>query len=121
MGQHVQIVIDEDEEYMSLKAINDMGKGKDVFLIDHAWTFKQRTAYDDLKKHEKLRDRLENILKYGIKRDLPVTENPYEKKRPTLEDYLKQLEESTEPVLEYQLDDYDIKSLKELKFRPEVE
>ena len=56
------MVIDEDEEQMCLRAINDMGAGKDVFLIDHAWTFKQRTAYNDLKKHPKLVDRLENIL-----------------------------------------------------------
>jgi len=106
---------------MHLRALNDMGKGKDVFLVDHAWTFKQRTAYNDLKKNEKLRERLDNILRFGNKKDLPVPENPYEKKRPSLEDYLKQCEESKEDVLEYQLDDYEISTLKEFKFRPEAE
>ena len=47
--------------------------------------------------------------------------NPYEKPRPSLEQYLKQIEESQEPVLSYDLDEYSISDLKSINFRPEVE
>lgn len=89
--------------------------------MDHAWTFKQRTAYKTLKDNEKLIDRLENILKHAPKQEMPG-ESPYPKKqRPTLAEVLKQYEESKEPVLIYDLDEYDIESLKDIKFREEVE
>ena len=48
-------------------------------------------------------------------------ENPYEKPRPTFDDYMKTQEESKEPVLSYDLDEYNIASLKAIKFRDEVE
>ena len=50
-------------------------------------------------------------------------ENPYKKKeeRKSLQDYMIYMEERDEPGLAYDLDEYEIKTLKELKFRPEVE
>ena len=88
IGQHVQLLIDEDDEQMCLRSLKDMRQAGDVFLVDHFWTFKQRTAHRDLVANDKLRERLDNIMKYSEKRELP-TENPYAKKRPTLDDYLK--------------------------------
>jgi hypothetical protein len=114
------MLIDEGANKMVLRALKDMQKSEDVYLVDHAFTFKQRTAYKTIKENTKLQERLENILKYADKIDLPV-DNPYEKERPSLEDYLKQCEESKEPVKAYDLDNYEIKSLKEIKFREEVE
>lgn len=73
-----------------------------------------------LLQNEKLRERLDNMFKYSEKQDLP-TENPYAKKRPSLEDYMKSCKESTEPVLAYDLDHYEIRTLKDIEFRPEVE
>jgi hypothetical protein len=73
---------------MYVRATKDMKAEEDVFLVDHAWTFKQRGIYQALKENEKLRDRLENLLKYQEKRNLEVA-NPYEKPKPTLEQYLK--------------------------------
>jgi hypothetical protein len=32
--------MDEDNEQMYLRSLKDMKAGEDVFLIDHAWTFK---------------------------------------------------------------------------------
>jgi hypothetical protein len=32
--------MDEDNEQMYLRSLKDMKAGADVFLIDHAWTFK---------------------------------------------------------------------------------
>ena len=84
INDKVQMIIDEDDEKMYLRAIKDMKSEEDVFLVDHAWTFKQRGIYQCLKENEKLRDRMENILKYQGKRELPM-KNPYVKERPTLE------------------------------------
>lgn len=91
LGQHVQMLIDEDDQQMCLRTLKDMRSGGDVFLVDHCWTFKQRGAYKELKANEKLRERLDNIMRFSEKRDLPV-ENPYAKKRPSLEEYLEQIE-----------------------------
>jgi len=95
-----------------------MEKDSDVYLIDHAWTFRQRNAWRTLMDNEKLVERLENIMKYADKRDLPIA-NPYKKedKRPTLDEYIKKCDQSTEPVLAYDLDEYNISELKEIKFR----
>ena len=101
---------------MYLRATKDMKANQDVFLVDHAWTFKQRGIYQCLKENEKLRDRLENLLKFAEKRNLEVA-NPYAKKRPSLDEYLKQVEESKEPVKEYDLDEYNISDLKSIPFR----
>ena len=114
------MILDEGDEMMYLRTLKDMQGEGDVFLVDHAWTFKQRSVYKNLMESEKLRDRMENILKYCDKIDLPG-ENPYEKKKPGKDEYLKQLEESKEPVLAYDLDSMDITSLSTIKFRPEVQ
>lgn len=61
-------------------------------------------------------------MRFAHKKDMEI-ENPYVKKeeKPTLEEYLKKVEESTEPVLQYDLDEYGITDLKEIPFREEVE
>ena len=42
-----------------------------VYLIDHVWAFKQRMILDTLMQEEGLRSRLENLMKYSDKKDLP--------------------------------------------------
>ena len=120
INEKVQLIIDEDDDRMYLRATKDMKAEEDVFLVDHAWTFKQRGIYQCLKENEKLMDRMENLLKYAEKRDLGI-KNPYTKERPTLEAYLKQIEESKETIKEYDLDDYDISDLKKINFKETVE
>jgi tubulin--tyrosine ligase-like protein 12 len=120
INEFVQLILDEENDRMYLRATKDLKANEDVFLVDHAWTFKQRGIYQCLKENEKLRDRLDNLLKYAEKRSLGV-KNPYEKQRPTLEQYLKQVEESKEPIKVYDLDEYEIADLKKIPFRPEVE
>lgn len=105
---------------MCLRTLKEMRGGGDVFLVDHCWTFKQRVAHRDLRDNEKLRERLDNIMRFSDKRDMPVA-NPYAKARPALAEYLQQLESQEGPVLEYDLDEYDISSLEGFKFREEVE
>jgi hypothetical protein len=72
------MIIDEDNEALYLRTTKDMKKKEDVFLVDHAWTFKHRSAVKDLRTNDKLIERLENIMKYPKKRDLPCA-NPYTK------------------------------------------
>jgi hypothetical protein len=66
-----------------------MEANADVFLVDHAWTFKHRTIYKELNQNDKLIERLENMFKYPAKKDMPLV-NPYTKARPSLQEYLKQ-------------------------------
>jgi hypothetical protein len=65
---------------------------------------------------------MENMMRFAHKKDMEA-ENPYVKKeeKPTLEEYLKKVAESKEPVLQYDLDDYGITDLKTIPFREEVE
>jgi len=120
LGEKVQMMRDEAAEKMYLVALAAMEKESDVFLVDHAWTFKQRTAYKALKDSDQLLERVEKIVETTGKSELPG-ENPYEKQRPTFDEYIKAQEESKEPVLAYELDEYNIVSLKQIKFREEVE
>ena len=64
LGQNVQLILDEENTRMYVRATKDMKANEDVFLVDHAWTFKQRGMYKCLKENEKLRDRIENLLKF---------------------------------------------------------
>ena len=120
INEWVTLIVDEDDDRMYLRSIKDMKAEQDVYLVDHAWTFKQRTAYQCLKDNEKLRDRMENLLKYADKRDLEI-KNPYAKERLSLQDYLKSISDSKEPVKIYDLDEYEITDLKKIQFRDEVE
>lgn len=55
-----------------------MKASEDVYLIDHAWTFKYRDAEKTLRENDALLDRLlTGIVKYAEKQELP--ENPFKK------------------------------------------
>lgn len=82
------MMLDEEDEKMYLVPLQAMEKESDVFLIDHAWTFKQRTAYKTLKENDALLERMEKIVETTGKSDLPG-DNPYEKPRPTFDEYMK--------------------------------
>ena len=58
LGEKVQMMRDEAEEKMYLVALAAVEKESDVFLVDHAWTFKQRTAYKALKDSDQLLERV---------------------------------------------------------------
>jgi len=90
------MIVDEEEGRIYLRATKDMEEAEDVFLVDHAWTFKQRQALKVLRENEKLRERLDNILKAYDKRAMPVA-NPFAKAKPSLDEYLKKVKESAEP------------------------
>ena len=86
------MLLDEGDEKIYVRSLKDMGKEADVFIIDHAWTYRQRGAYPMLLNNEPLRERLDKLMKYSGKRSLPG-ENPFTKeKKPTLEAYLEKIE-----------------------------
>ena len=91
--------MNENDEKMYMRTLKDMKAEGDVYIIDHAWTFKQRSAHHDLKTNDKLLARMENLMKFSEKKDMEV-ENPYKVKveKPTLESYLKKVAESSEPL-----------------------
>ena len=106
----------EDEKYDLVCSAKELKKNEDVYLIDHAWTFKYRDAEKNLRDNDKLLERMLNIIRYSEKQDLPI--NPYAKPRPSLLDYLKSLEESPKV---YDLDEYGIKSLAFIPFKESAE
>ena len=95
LNERVQMIIDEDDDAMYLRAIKALKSSEDIFLVDHAWTFRQRSAYKDLYDNEKLLERLENITKFSHKKELPGP-NPFKKedKKLSLDEYLAKQKES---------------------------
>jgi len=62
----VKIVVDKEQERVDLVALESGLKAEeDVYLVDHAWSFKYRQAYPMLHENEKLLDRMENIVRYA--------------------------------------------------------
>ena len=40
LGENVQLILNEDDEKIALRSTKALKAKADVFLIDHAWTFK---------------------------------------------------------------------------------
>lgn len=73
-------MVQDDEERMFVRTLSDMNPNEDIYLIDHLWTFKQKSITTTLMQHEQLRDRLENLISHSDKDDLPGP-NKYSKKK----------------------------------------
>ena len=71
IGDKANMVLDEDAQQLYLRASEDLQAVKDVYLIDHLWTFKHRNIHERLMNSEKLRTRLDNLMRYSGKLDLP--------------------------------------------------
>ena len=60
--------MNEDEGKVDLVCADDkLSKNEDVYLIDHAWTFKYREAEKYLRDNEKLLTRMLDITRHGAK------------------------------------------------------
>jgi tubulin--tyrosine ligase-like protein 12 len=107
-----KIVIEEDSELVNVVCTKEIKANAEVFMVDHAWTFKYEDALATLKENSKLVDRLWSLTEYCCdKLDLPDHEEKPEVKEP-IEDVIARLD-AEESVI-YDLDDYGINSLKEL-------
>lgn len=110
--------MDEEQEKIELVASEQGIKAdEDVYLIDHAWTFKYRDAEKTLRENESLLDRImQGMTRYAEKQELP--ENPYKAKRATLQEYLMNLKDDQTV---YDLDDYGIANLDLISFSEKTE
>jgi tubulin--tyrosine ligase-like protein 12 len=80
LSQHVQIILEEETNQTDMMCIKEMKAESDVFLVDHAWTFRYQDAYSTLSSNQTLFERLEKITeKWTEKKDLETeTENKEE-------------------------------------------
>lgn len=67
----MKIMKDEGEESTDLMATKPLNANSDVFLIDHAWTFRFQDALDTLKENPALVERLQRMTEEIEKQDLP--------------------------------------------------
>lgn len=56
-------------------AIKEIKKESDVYLIDHAWTFRYEDAPQTLLANEALLARLEKLTEYSEKQEIPEVES----------------------------------------------
>ena len=130
IGTKVKLLIDKDVGKMMVSTTEKLDKEEDVFLIDHAWTFRYYEAYKMLKENKKLRYRMKNITSYAGRIDLASLSNQpsmmsdenavqaipeeYREDRPNLLKYLETMPDG--PTI-YNLDEYGIVSLENIPFK----
>ena len=69
--QTAKIILDQDEERVNLVATKTLQKHSDVFLIDHAWSFRFEDAFSTLYSNSALVERLEKLTEYSEKLEIP--------------------------------------------------
>jgi len=62
IGQWVKIIMDEENDRTVLMCTKKLDKDSEVFLIDHAWTFKYEDAINTLKSNSALLERMTKIV-----------------------------------------------------------
>jgi tubulin--tyrosine ligase-like protein 12 len=93
------VLDNQNESRLMLKAKVDIHKNMEIFLVDHCWTFKLRQFDEFCEKYPQVIDRVLQMLKYSnLKREIPTTTHANEIK--TQESYLKDLQSCYE-YLEY--------------------
>ena len=53
---------EEEEKVDLISHMDKLKKEEDVYLIDHAWTFKYRDAEKNLRENPKLLERMLNVV-----------------------------------------------------------
>lgn len=130
IGTKVKIIIDKEAGKMMLTSLEKIDAEEDVYLVDHAWTFRYYEAYDYLKSNKKLRYRMKTIMGYPDKIDITncVQEGEstdaiksipeeYKEERPNLLKYLEQMPDG--PTI-YNLDEYGIVGLDNVPFKEDA-
>ena len=117
IGTKVKIIIDKDNEKMMCTPTENLSANEDVYLVDHAWTFRYYEAYEMLKANKKLRYRMKNILSYPAKIDVTDVSEEHKVDRPNL---LKYLEAMPDGATVYNLDDYGILNLDNVPFKDDA-
>lgn len=130
IGNKVKIIIDPEGLKM-IGSVEKIDEEEDVYLIDHAWTFRYYEAYEFLKSNKKLRYRMKNIMSNPDKIDLTdlgktggtdetaanAIPEEYKEERPNLIKYLETMPDG--PTV-YNLDDYGILNLDNIPFKEDA-
>ena len=117
IGTRVRLIINKDIDKMMVAATENISENEDVYLIDHAWTFKYYEAYNTLKENKKLRYRMKNILNYSAKISVTNVSEEHKTERPNLLEYLKDMPDG--PTI-YNLDEYGIQGLDNINFKEDA-
>ena len=112
-AEYVKIIIDEKTETTEVVAQKELKAESNVFLVDHAWTFKYEDAYKTLHANEALFNRLDKLTESGLEKgELSAVATEEETKVESLEDLFARYEETKEA--NYELADRKIPSIKAL-------
>jgi tubulin--tyrosine ligase-like protein 12 len=80
-SEHVKVVLNEDTETVEVVCTKELDAESDVFLVDHAWTFRFEDAYNTLNTNPALCDRLIKLTDTGLdKLEFPNQQQPEESK-----------------------------------------
>jgi hypothetical protein len=79
LAKAVKIILNQDEDKVDLMMTKNLEKNSDIFLFDHAWSFRYQDAFDTLISNPSLVSRLENLTEFSQKLELPSNIN-----KPTL-------------------------------------
>jgi hypothetical protein len=133
IGTRVKIIIDKEVGKMMVTPLKKITAEEDVFLIDHAWTFRYYEAYQMLKENKKLRYRMKNVMTYSDKIDITNVGQPnpemtddvqaqavpeeYKEEKLNLLQYLEKMPDG--PTV-YNLDEYGILSIENIPFKEDA-
>ena len=95
-----------------------MEKDCEVFLVDHAWTFKFQDAFTTLNTNQALMERLKKIIEHKHKLPIAQAEETKEAKRDIQQVFDEELAKGG---VAFNLDELGIIELEGLKFPEEVE
>ena len=107
-GRFFEIIDNQPEDRMMLKAKQPIKKDLEVFLVDHCWTFKIRQFNDFCEKYPDVIQRVLRMLKYShIRKEVPGLDEKTNNSDPNIHQYLEKIKLDNNFVyLEY--DDMDI-------------
>jgi tubulin--tyrosine ligase-like protein 12 len=112
-----KIILNQDDEQVNLMANKEIEANSDVYLIDHAWTFRYQDAFQTLMNNDELVTRLEKLTEFSEKLEIPQEEK--KETRSAQEVFAACLAKSEGRVLE--LDSLGIRTLKEFAWPESIE
>lgn len=71
----MKIILNQDEDSVDLMMTKPLPKNSDIFIIDHAWSFRYQDAFDTLISNPSLVTRLENLTENSHKLELSAKES----------------------------------------------
>ena len=120
IGSTAKIIKDENEDTVDLMCTKNLPANSNVFLVDHAWTFRYQDALDTLKANTALVERLHKMAEDFEKRDLPEPEEEKKEEAPAKTVEAAFLEAMNKGGKVFDLDNLGIATLRNLHQFPET-